>query len=106
MSKVLEFPTEKVKEIALNTELQKGVEELEELYDILDVLHGKLHDAENDAEVTETRFNKNLREYAGHVGIENVPVHYMQYCSEARISVDADNVQYTLDWGDENETER
>ena len=103
MSKVLEFPTSERKAVTILQQLESGAEDLEELYQTLDILHKKLHDTEESAELVEATYNKNMREYVKYEPIAEVPLVLMQYSSEARMSM-TDDKQVTFSFeGEENE---
>ena len=102
MGKVVEFPTAEKATNNLLARLEVGAENLEELYVALEAMHGKLHEEELKADLLEKHYNVLMNDYAKLVGAENIPHVLLQYCSNAKISANADELQYTfeLDMGE------
>ena len=96
MSNVLEFPSNTVAGDALRNSLVRQIDDLEDIYDILDALHGKMHDLEKQANEMEYTYDKELSRYADKVGSENVEVQFLGYTSRHIVSVDADGENFTL----------
>jgi len=96
MSNVLEFPSNTVAADALRNGLVRQIDDLEDIYDILDALHGKMHDLEKQANEMEYTYDKELSRYADKVGSENVEVQFLGYTSRHIVSVDADGENFTL----------
>ena len=96
MSNVLEFPSNTVAADALRNGLVRQIDDLEDIYDILDALHGKMYDLEKQANEMEYTYDKELSRYADKVGSENVEVQFLGYTSRHIVSVDADGENFTL----------
>ena len=96
MSNVLAFPAVEKTAETLLARLESQAEALEEKYVSLEDLHGKLHDAEKEAECMESRYNEVMEEYAKVVGTENIPKILLEYSSNARVNVDSDTLEYIL----------
>jgi len=94
MSNVLVFPAVEKTAETLLARLESQAENLEEKYVMLEELHGKLHDAEKEAECMEERYNEVMVEYSGIVGIENVPAILLQYASGAQLRIEDDDLKY------------
>jgi len=101
MSNVLAFPAVEKTAQTLLARLESQAENLEEKYVLLEELHGKLHDAEKEAECMEARYNEVMEEYAKLVGTENVPRVLLEYASNCRIDVNADTLEYIFTLADD-----
>lgn len=101
MSNVLMFPAVEKTAETLLARLESQAEHLEEKYVLLEDLHGKLHDAEKEAECMESSYNEVMEEYAKMVGTENIPKVLLEYASNCRIDVNADTLEYILTFADE-----
>jgi len=101
MSNVLAFPAVEKTAQTLLERLESQAENLEEKYVLLEELHGKLHDAEKEAECMEARYNEVMEEYAKLVGTENVPRVLLEYASNCRIDVNADTLEYIFTLADD-----
>ena len=97
MGRVVEFPTIEKATSTLLARLDSEAEVLEELYVQLEELHGKLHQTELEADKREKAYNVMMNDYAKLVGAENIPHVLLQYCSNAKINVDADKLEYVLE---------
>ena len=101
MSNVLAFPAVEKTAETLLARLESQAEALEEKYVSLEDLHGKLHDAEKEAECMEARYNEVMEEYAKLVGTENIPRILLEYSSNARIDINADTLEYVFTLADD-----
>ena len=101
MSNVLMFPAVEKTAETLLARLESQAEHLEEKYVLLEDLHGKLHDAEKEAECMESSYNEVMEEYAKMVGTENIPKILLEYASNCRIDVNADTLEYILTFADD-----
>ena len=97
MGRVVEFPTIEKASSTLLARLDSEAEVLEELYVQLEELHGALHETELEADKREKAYNVMMNDYAKLVGAENIPHVLLQYCSNAKINVDADKLEYVLE---------
>lgn len=97
MGRVVEFPTIEKATSTLLARLDSEAEVLEELYVQLEELHGALHETELEADKREKAYNVMMNDYAKLVGAENIPHVLLQYCSNAKINVDADKLEYVLE---------
>ena len=97
MSNVIKFPTSEKTASTLLARLESQAEVLEELYVGLEGLHGELHDAELKADNLEKIYNVMISDYAVLIGAENVPPELLQYCSIAKVSINAEELQYSLE---------
>lgn len=93
-SNVLAFPAVEKSAETLLARLESQAESLEQKYVLLEELHGSLHDAEQEAECMEQRYNEVMQDYAKIVGTENIPRVLLEYCSNARVDVNADTLEY------------
>ena len=96
MGNVLQFPSNTVAADSLRNNLVRQIEELDDIYDVLDALHLKMHDLEKMCNEMEYEFDKDLGRYADKVGTENVEVQFLGYTSRHMVSVDADGKNFTL----------
>ena len=101
VSNVLMFPAVEKTAETLLARLEAQAEHLEEKYVLLEDLHGKLHDAEKEAECMENSYNEVMEEYAKMVGTENIPRVLLEYASNCRIDVNADTLEYILTFADD-----
>ena len=97
MGNVIEFPTSEKTMSTLLARLESEAEYLEELYLALEDLHGTLHETELKADQREKNYNLIMNEYANLVGPENIPHVLLQYCSTAKISANAEELQYVFE---------
>ena len=97
MGKVVEFPTIEKATSTLLARLESEAEYLEELYLGLEDLHGTLHETELKADQREKHYNAMMSDYAKLVGAENIPHVLLQYCSNAKVSANADKLEYVLE---------
>lgn len=79
MGEVTQFPMNKM----LEEKLQKMTEEMEELYRILEGLHKGLNELELKAAEAEARYNVEFRKLVEAVGVENISIGLLSYCTEA-----------------------
>jgi len=100
MSKVLEF---KRPRSGLVEELEKNIENMEELYAAYDRLQGVMIDIEEKIDLEEFFFNQKLMKYKNEVGADNVPVRYLNYSTEILVIQTEDGFEFL--WADENEDE-
>jgi len=100
MSKVLEF---KRPRSGLVEELEKNIENMEELYAAYDRLQGVMLDLEEKIDLEEFFFNQKLMKYKTEVGADNVPVRYLNYSTEILVIQTEDGFEFL--WADENEDE-
>ncbi len=96
MGNVLEFPSNTVAADALRNNLVRQIDDLEDMYDVLDALHAKLHDLEKMCNEMELSYDQDLGRYADKVGTENVEVQFLGYTSRHIVSIDADGENFTL----------
>jgi hypothetical protein len=79
MGEVTQFPTNKVQE----EKLQKMTEEMEKVYRVLENLHEGLNELELRAAEMEASYNVEFRKLVDVVGVENISIGLLQYCTEA-----------------------
>ena len=96
MGNVLEFPSNTVAADALRNNLVRQIEDLEDIYEVLDALHGKMHELEKQCNEMELSYDQDLGRYADKVGTENVEVQFLGYTSRHIVSIDADGENFTL----------
>lgn len=93
---ILKFPSDK----NLKDDLEDQMILLDKLYDELNAHHVILNDLEMNANQVEQNYNKLLAKYARMVGIENIPVGFLQYSTEARIYL-GENGKFEVSFDDE-----
>jgi len=98
---VVNFPAPKK---TLEDNLNKRMEELDDLYDTLNDVHTKINNLEYETHIAEQEYNKILAKYAKIVGVENIPVGFLQYSTEARIYL-GENGSYEVSFEHEDEEE-
>lgn len=96
---VVNFPAPKK---TLEDDLNKRMAELDNLYDTLNDVHATLNGLEYETHSAEQEFNKILAKYAKIVGVENIPVGFLQYSTEARIYL-GENGNYEVSFEHEDE---
>jgi hypothetical protein len=89
MSNVFQFKNQGT---ILKEQLMKIIQELEEVYQGLDLAVDAITKLEDIAQVQEQKYNKVLRKYATEVGEENVEVGLLDYATEVEIVVDLDGL--------------
>ena len=97
---ILKFPSEK----NLKDDLEDQMILLDKLYDALNAHHVMLNDLEMNANQVEQNYNKLLAKYARMVGIENIPVGFLQYSTEAKIYL-GENGKFEVSFDEEGEPE-
>ena len=81
MSKILEFPLERIKSKKVRNELEKLREDLKETYEKMERAYELLTKMEEHIEAIELSYNRKLAEYATDVGIENLSMEDFEYAS-------------------------
>ena len=81
MGNILEFPSNTVAADALRNNLVRQIDDLDDMYDVLDALHGKMHELEKQCNEMELSYDQDLGRYADKVGTENVEVQFLGYTS-------------------------
>jgi len=76
----------------LKEQLMKNIQELEEVYQGLDLAVDAITKLEGIAETKEEDYNKVLRKYATEVGEENVEVGLLDYATEVEVIVDLEGL--------------
>ena len=89
MSNVVQFKNQGT---ILKEQLMKIIQELEEVYQGLDLAVDAITKLESIAEEQEFKYNKVLRKYATEVGEENVEVGLLDYATEVEVVVDLDGL--------------
>ena len=96
MGNVLEFPSNTVAADALRNSLVRQIDDLDDIYEVLDALHLKIHELEKQCNEMELSYDQDLGRYADKVGTENVEVQFLGYTSRHIVSIDADGENFTL----------
>mgnify|MGYP001578750239 FL=1 len=96
MGNVLEFPSNTVAADALRNSLVRQIDDLDDIYEVLDALHLKMHELEKQCNEMELSYDQDLGRYADKVGTENVEVQFLGYTSRHIVSIDADGENFTL----------
>jgi len=78
MSNILKFPKEK----NLEAQLQESVDGLLELHDSLQHGYDLMQKLEDKLEEEEARYNQILVKYARAIGVENIPLAFLEHASE------------------------
>jgi len=76
----------------LKEQLMKNIQELEEVYQGLDLAVDAITKLEGIAEELEFNYNKMLRKYATEVGEENVEIGLLDYATEVEVIVDLEGL--------------
>lgn len=97
MGKVVEFPTQQVNADRLMQALDQTIDELDENYEKLDMLHYQMHELEKLCNLKEYKFDYDLAAYAPLVGIENVPIRFLGYTTRHSIKIDPENEIFQLE---------
>lgn len=96
MGNVVQFPSNTVAADSLRNNLVRQIDDLDDMYDVLDALHGKMHELEKQCNEMEFAYDQDLGRYADKVGTENVEVQFLGYTSRHMVSIDADGENFTL----------
>ena len=96
MGNVLNFPSNTVAADALRNNLVRQIDDLDDIYEVLDALHLKMHELEKQCNEMELSYDQDLGRYADKVGTENVEVQFLGYTSRHMVSIDADGENFTL----------
>ena len=78
MSNILKFPKEK----NLEAQLQEAVDGLLELHDSLQKGYDLMQKLEDKLEEEESKYNQILVKYARAIGVENIPLLYLEHASD------------------------
>lgn len=97
MGKVVDFPTQQVYAERLMEALDRAIDELDESYEKLDLLHHHMHELEQYCNKKEYKFDYDLAQYAHNVGVENVPVRFLGYTTRHSIKIDPENEIFQLE---------
>jgi len=100
MSNVFQF---KPQSTLLKQQLMDLVNDLEEVYQGLDLAVDAITKLEGIAETKEQDYNKVLRKYATEVGEENVEVGFLDYSTEVTVVLDLETDMPTLAFADSPE---
>jgi DNA anti-recombination protein RmuC len=98
MSNVHEFPADR----QLQKKLENLQDELSELYDNLHRCFEILNRIEDTLAEKEDHYNNALERYGHAVGMENIPVGYLEYATK-NISLDMEGSEITFKWEPESE---
>jgi hypothetical protein len=96
MGNVVQFPSNTVAADALRNSLVRQIDDLDDIYEVLDALHLKMHEMEKQCNEMELSYDQDLGRYADKVGTENVEVQFLGYTSRHMVSIDADGENFTL----------
>ena len=96
MGNVIDFPSNTVAADALRNGLVRQIDDLDDIYEVLDALHLKMHEMEKQCNEMELSYDQDLGRYADKVGTENVEVQFLGYTSRHMVSIDADGENFTL----------
>ena len=100
MSNVHEFPAEK----SIQRRLNELRDELEDLYDTCNRGYELMDRLETKLAEREEWYNEVLERYTNAVGVENVPVGYLEYATK-NISLDLSGTEITFKWEPEDNGE-
>lgn len=103
MGDIVEFPVGDVKLKQLETEINKGVTDLETKYNELDALHEMLNTREAEANTMEKGFDVLIKEYIDKVGIKNTPALWLTYSRSCVVQASGDG-EYEMIWLGTEET--
>ena len=98
MSNVHEFPADR----QLQKKLEDLQDELSELYDNLQRCFEIQDKIEDKLAQKEDHYNDALERYGHAVGMENIPVGYLEYATQ-NVAVSLDNGEITFKWEPESE---
>ena len=97
MGDVIDFPVQDVRLKQLETQIEKGVTDLEFKYTELDTLHEMLGLRESEAYNLEKDFDGLIKEYIDEVGIENTPALWLTYSRSCKVKAEGDG-EYSMIW--------
>lgn len=86
MGEVRQFPTKDTEKEGL----YKVTQDLDQIYDAINKLHGALNELELRAAEVESMYDVALDNYVRRIGVENVPVHLLDYSMKS--------VDYYYEW--------
>lgn len=86
MSKILEFPIDRIKSKKVRSELEKLREDLKETYKKIEHAYELLQKMEDHIEDIELSYNRKLAEYANEVGIEELSIEDFEYASNVVVT--------------------
>jgi hypothetical protein len=79
MGEVRQFPTTKVEA----EQLEEMTQELEAMYKALEAAHGLINELELQCAELEANYDAKFAKHVEVVGVENVSVHLLNYCTQA-----------------------
>jgi exonuclease VII small subunit len=100
MSNVHEFPGER----NIKQRLDDLRDELEDLYDTLNRGYELMDRLETKVAEREQWYNEVLERYTNAIGMDNVPVGYLEYATK-NVSIDLQGTEITFKWEPEEEDE-
>lgn len=100
MSNVHEFPGER----NIQRRLDDLRNELEDLYSTLNRAYELMDALETQVSEREESYNEVLERYGNAVGMENIPVGYLEYATK-NVALDLSNGEVTFKWEPENDDE-
>jgi len=100
MSNVHEFPAQK----SIQRRLDDLRDELEDLYSTLNQGYELMDKLETKVAEREEWYNEVLERYSNAIGMENVPVGYLEYATK-NVSIDMSGTEITFKWEPEFENE-
>lgn len=100
MSNVHEFPADR----AIQRRLNELRDELEDLYEALNRGYELIDTLENKLAKREEWYNEVLERYTNAIGMENVPVGYLEYATK-NIKLDMEGAEVTFKWEPEDDGE-
>ena len=98
MSNVREFPADR----AIQRRLDDLRDELEDLYGTLQQGYELMDKLENKVAEREEWYNEVLERYSNAVGMENIPVGYLEYATK-NVSLDTSGPEITFKWEPEED---
>ena len=98
MSNVREFPADR----AIQRRLNELRDELEDLYGTLQQGYELMDRLENKVAEREEWYNEVLERYSNAVGMENIPVGYLEYATK-NVSLDTSGPEITFKWEPEED---
>ena len=93
MSKILDFPTNRIASRKLKNEMQSLRETLRDCYNKIEEAGEALEEMENVVESLEDEYNQKLLALAEEVGVENLTLEELEWASNLKLAAGSEKMQ-------------
>ena len=90
MAEIIQFPNREKKRERLKYKLDEMISKMDDAYDEMDMLMGKIHDIGDSIGEVEVAYSAVLREYVRMTEKESIEARLLTYCKQVDIRYDGD----------------